>query len=898
MKNKFPNHDIHTLSIEEIFRNFDTNAEVGLNKSEATARLKKYGLNAYTSQKPKNPWFILLEQFKSPIVYLLIFGAVVSLFFKDLIEAAAILVVILVNAMIGFLMEMQARSSMKALKEMDIIKTKVLREGKVEIIPAENLTLGDIVMLEAGDLIPGDGRLLVVNQLKCDESSLTGESLPSEKNIEKLPKDTDLGDLQNMVFKGSSVMNGTGKAIITNIAENTELGKISSLVDKSTETATPLDKKLAVLSKTLIWLTIILTAIFAITGIIQGKDWVIIIKTSIVLAIAAFPEGLPIVSTVALANGMLLMAKRNAIVKKLSAVETLGSTNVILTDKTGTLTENKIYVETLAFPEENRKVSIEKEILVFKDGAIEKSQQNFEKLRLVGALCNDASFKKAGKKDLIGDPIDIALIQFANASDLKTDEIKTQYERISEMPFSSETKIMATLHKSQDGFLVAAKGSVESLLEKCTKIQIGENIKDLDVKSRKSILKSSEKMAADGLRVLAFSNREGKDFGKDDYLKELVFLGMIGFLDPPRLDIKSAIHACKDAGIKVVMITGDHPLTALNIAKKVGLVEETEQNFIIGKDLPKMKSLTKDWKIKILATAIFARTTPQQKLEIADVFQKDGNIVAMTGDGVNDTPALKKADVGIAMGLRGTQVAKETASIVLKDDSFKSIVAAVANGRAIFQNIRKFVVYLVSCNLSEIFIVTLLGFLAPAATLLPLQILFLNMVTDIFPALALGLGKGDKNVMKKPPIDAKKPIVDKKDWIKIGIYALIMTFSVAAAVVYCKQYITPDDKISNNVAFITLAFAQLFHVFNMSAFDSKVFINDITKNKYVWLAVVICTGFMILVFISPQMRLVLGLDFLPTKIWIVSILASFIPLFLIQLYKIIFRKSFRKGLTK
>ena len=898
MKTKIPVSDIHTFMIEDILKDFDTNPETGLTKTEASARIKKYGLNVYTSQKPKNPLLILLEQFKSPIVYLLVFGAVVSLFFKDYIEAAAILVVIMVNALIGFLMEMQARSSMKALKEMDIIKTKVLRDRKTEIIPAENLTLGDIVMLEAGDLIPGDGRLLVANQLKCDESSLTGESLPTEKNIEKLSKDTDLGDLQNMVFKGSSVMNGTGKAVITSIAQHTELGKISSLVDNSIETATPLDKKLAVLSKTLIWLTLILTSIFAITGIVQGKDWVIIIKTSIVLAIAAFPEGLPIVSTVALANGMLLMAKRNAIVKKLSAVETLGSTNVILTDKTGTLTENKIYVETLAFPEENRKVSIEKDILVFKDGAIEKSQQNFEKLRLVGALCNDASIKKAGKKDLIGDPIDIALIQFANASDLKTDEIKTQFERISEVPFSSETKIMGTLHKSPDGFLVAAKGSVENLLEKCTKIQIGENVKDLDETARKSILESSEKMAADGLRVLAFSNREGKDFGKDDFLKELVFLGMIGFLDPPRLDIKSAIHSCKDAGIKVVMITGDHPLTALNIAKKVGLVEETEQNFIIGKDLPIMKSLSKDWKIKILSTAIFARTTPQQKLEIADVFQKDGNIVAMTGDGVNDTPALKKADVGIAMGLRGTQVAKETASIVLKDDSFKSIVAAVANGRAIFQNIRKFVVYLVSCNLSEIFIVTLLGFLAPAATLLPLQILFLNMVTDVFPALALGLGKGDKNVMKKPPIDAKKPIVDKKDWIKIGIYALIMTLSVAAAVIYCKQYITGDDKIANNVAFITLAFAQLFHVFNMSAFDSKIFINDITKNKYVWLAVVICTGFMVLVFVVPQMRLVLGLDFLPTKIWIISILASFIPLFLIQLYKIIFKKSYRKALTK
>jgi Ca2+-transporting ATPase len=888
MKTKIPVADIHTFTIEEILHDFETNPDTGLGITEASARTKKYGLNVYTSQKAKSPWLILIEQFKSKIVYLLVFGAVISLFFKDYIEAAAILVVILVNALIGFLMEMQARSSMKALKEMDIIKTKVLRDGKPDIIPAENLTLGDIVILEAGDLIPGDGRLLVANQLKCDESSLTGESLPSDKNTEKLPKDTVLGDLQNMVFKGSSVMNGTGKAIITSIAQHTELGKISLLVDNSSETTTPLDKKLAVLSKTLVWLTLILTFIFAITGFIQGKDWVIILKTSIVLAIAAFPEGLPIVSTVALANGMLMMAKRNAIVKKLSAVETLGSTNIILTDKTGTLTENKIYVETLAFPDENRKVSIEKDVLVFKDGAIEKSQINFEKLRLVGALCNDASLKKAGKKELIGDPIEIALIQFANASGFKASELIAQFGRLEEEPFSSETKIMGTLHKSPDGFLVAAKGSVEDLLKKCTKIQSGETIKDLDKNARKGILEASEKMAADGLRVLAFANREGKDLSKDDFLKELVFLGMIGFLDPPRLDIKGAIRSCIDAGIKVVMITGDHPLTALNIAKKVGLVEETGQNYIIGKNLPPMQSLTKDWKNKILSTAIFARTTPQQKLEIADVFQKDGNIVAMTGDGVNDTPALKKADVGIAMGLRGTQVAKETASIVLKDDSFKSIVAAVANGRSIFQNIRKFVVYLVSCNLSEIFIVTLLGFLAPAATLLPLQILFLNMVTDVFPALALGLGKGDKNVMKKPPIDSKKAIVDKKDWIIIGIYAIIMTFSVAAAVIYCKQYITPDDKIANNVAFITLAFAQLFHVFNMSAIDSKVFINDITKNKYVWLAIVICTGFMVLVFVLPQMRLVLGLDFLPTKIWIVSILASLIPLFTIQLYKIFF----------
>lgn len=898
MKTKYPINDMHTLAVAEVLDIFQTNAETGLNKAEVAKRIKEFGLNVYTTQKQKSILLILLEQFKSPIVYLLVFGAVVSLYFKDFIEAIAILVVILVNALIGFLMEMQARSSMNALKEMDIIKSKVIRDGKLEEIPSENLTMGDIVVLEAGDLIPGDGRLIVVNQLKCDESSLTGESIPTEKNPEKLLKDTELGDQLNMVFKGTSVMNGNAKAIITGIAGNTQLGTITSLVENSTEIATPLDKKLNALSKKLIWLTLSLTTIFAITGIIQGKDWVVIIKTSIVLAIASFPEGLPIVATVALAYGMLLMAKRNAIVKKLSSVETLGSTNVILTDKTGTLTENKIYVETFSFPEENRKVSIENNTLKFEGGELEKSQENFEKLKLIGALCNDAIIKKEGRKKPQGDPIEIALLQLADSSGQSAEELKNQHKRFAEIPFSAETKIMGTLHKNSEGSFVAAKGSVEHLLEKCNKIQFGANIKELDEKEKKTILEASEKMAADGLRVLAFSYKEEKDISKDDFLKDLVYVGMIGFIDPPRLDIKGTIISCRNAGIKVVMITGDHPLTALNIAKKVGLVEETEQNAIVGKDLPEMKSLTSEWKKKILSTAVFARTTPKQKLDIADIYQKAGNIVAMTGDGVNDAPALKKANVGIAMGLRGTQVAKETASIVLKDDKFKSIVVAISHGRAIFQNIKKFVIYLVSCNLSEIFIVTLLGFLAPAAILLPLQILFLNMVTDVFPALALGLGKGDKSIMKKPPRSPKKDIIDNKDWIAIAIYAIIITLSVAFAVIYCQQIITPDDKVINNVAFVTLAFAQLLHVFNMSSLSSKLVINDITQNKFVWLAVLICTGVMVLVYLSPQMRGVLGLVELPTQVWLVSIVASLIPLVVVQLYKIIFgrRNSFEKAI--
>ena len=895
MKIKYPIKNAHTLSVEEILHLFQTEAAAGISKTEAENRSKQFGLNVYQAQKPKPIWLMIVQQFNSPIVYLLVVGMAVSVYFQDYIEGIAIGVVILINALIGFLMELQARNSMNALKEMDVILSKVIRDGKTQEIPSEKLTVGDVVVLEAGDVVPGDGRLVELNQLQCDESSLTGESLPTEKNIEILPQDAALGDQHNMVFKGTSVINGNGKAVITGIAHHTELGKITSLVESSEETITPLDKKLNSLSKKLIWLTLIMTAIFAITGIIQGKDWVSIVKTSIALAVAAFPEGLPIVATVALSYGMLHMARRNVIVKDLSSVETLGSTTVILTDKTGTLTENKIYVDTFSFPDENLKVHIKNDTLTFDNGEVKNSQENFEKIKLIGALCNNAIEKTARtKKKILGDPIEIALIHLANTSGTSADDFHAQYERIGEVPFNSEIKIMGTLHKNtkntEGGDFVAAKGSVEHLIEKCKQTQSGATIKALDENDKKTILAESEKMAAQGLRVLAFGYREGKEFSKDDFLNDLIYVGMIGFLDPPRTDIKHAMLSCRNAGIKIVMITGDHPLTALNIAQRTGLIDEDDQNVITGKDLPDGDTHTKEWRKKILSTAVFARTTPKQKLDIAAVYQKERNIVAMTGDGVNDAPALKKADVGIAMGMRGTQVAKETANIVVKDDSFASIVKAVAQGRVIFQNIQKFVIYLVSCNLSEIFVITTLGFIAPASTLLPLQILFLNMVTDIFPALALGLGKGDKTIMEQPPKDPKADIISNRKWIDITLYAIVITVSVMAALIYCQQVIKIDDKSENNVAFITLAFAQLFHVFNMSSVGSKLFVNDVTKNKFVWLAIVICSGIMVLIYLVPQMRLVLGLRELPVNVWVVCMVASLLPLLIIQIYKRIFER--------
>ena len=896
MNFKYPIKNIHSLSVDEVINNFQTDALKGISKAEADKRRREFGANVYQSQKQKSLWQILLHQFKSPIVYLLVTGSVVALYFNDYIDAIAIIIVVLVNALIGFAMEMQARSSMNALREMDVILSKVMRNGHMHEVPSEELTPGDVIIIEAGDVIPGDGRLLEANHLQCDESSLTGESIPSEKNIEKLSIETVLGDRANMVFKGASVINGNGKAIITGIALHTELGTITSLVDSSKETTTPLDKKLSALSRKLIWLTLILTSLFAGIGYVQGKDWISIIKTSIALAVAAFPEGLPIVATVAFAYGMLLMARKKAIVKKLSAVETLGSTNVILTDKTGTLTENKIFVEVFSFPEEQIRVSIKKNVLKFEDEKIEKSEENFQKLRLIGALCNNVNTKPGDKKKkMLGDPIEIALIHLTDASGDSAEKVKTQYKRIAEVPFSSETKIMGTLHKGPHGNFVAAKGSVEHLLEKCSKIQVGASIKKLSEASRKTILSESEKMAADGIRVLAFAYIEHAGHNKDNFLNDLVYVGMIGFLDPPRLDIKDAIVSCRKAGIKIVMITGDHPMTALNIAKKVGLVDEGEQNVIIGKDLPAMKSLSASWKKKILATAVFARTTPKQKLEIAEIYQKAGNIVAMTGDGVNDAPALKIADVGIAMGLRGTQVAKETASIVLKDDSFTSIAEAVAHGRTIFQNIQKFVIYLVSCNLSEIFIVITLGFFYPATTLLPLQILFLNMVTDVFPALALGVGGGDETVMDNPPRDPKKDIVTNKSWIVIVIYAFAMTAAVVLAVVYCKFVYTTNDQMANNVAFITLSFAQLFHVLNMSSIKSKFLVNDITKNKFVWIALLTCILLLGLVYVIPQLRTTLNLVQLPAELWMISIGASLLPVLFIQIYKAIWKQRSTKS---
>jgi Ca2+-transporting ATPase len=881
------NSYVPVLTLVDLFKKFETDGLQGISETEASSRSDRYGLNINVSQKVKSVWQMFFEQFTSPIIYLLFVAGFASLYFKNTLEAIAIFVVILINALIGFFMELQARSSMRALKEMDSSVSRVVRGGKTMEILSENLTPGDLLLLESGDMVSGDGRVVESNGLQIDESALTGESFPIFKTSDSQTTDVDPSASVNMVYKGTAVMNGNGKVIITGIAANTELGKISEMVGRSAATKSPLDIKIANLTKKLIYITLFMTMFFAFTAFIEGKPWLQILETSIALAVAAFPEGLPIVATVALAFGMLRMAKRDAIVKRLSSVETLGGVNVILTDKTGTLTENKIFVKVLSFPGEEVRVSIEKGHLVFDDRDINNSEKNFERLVKIGALCNNAPEPKNEKSKISGDPLEIALLKLKTATGF---EIMAN-QRIAEIPFSAETKLMGTADQDKENCFISVKGAVENLILKCTDIQLGNEVEKMTQANRLEILSSAEKLSSNGLRVLAFASKIINNLPEGDFITELTYVGMVGFLDPPRSEIKGAIATCRNAGIKVVMITGDHPLTALSIAKQVGITEESDDQVILGNALPQGELLDQQWKDKILSTTVFARTSPKQKLEIVDTYQKAGFLVAMTGDGVNDAPAIKKADVGIAMGLRGTQVAKETANIVLKDDSFVSISRAVANGREIFQNIQRFVIYLISCNLSEIIIVTFLGFLASGAILFPLQILFLNMVTDVFPALALGLGKGDKSIMLKSPRNPGLEIISNRNWLVILVYALLMTLSVMLAIFICMRFITDQLDIINNVAFITLAAAQLFHVFNMSSLRSGMIKNEVTKNKFIWMAITFCFALVAFVYAVPRIRDVLHLSILPIAVWLVALLSATLPLVLIQTYKLIFGKN-------
>ncbi len=871
-------------SVEEVFNKLSSQKE-GLDENEIPKRQKQYGRNILEKQQQISLWSILIDQFTNPVIYLLIAATAISFFFNDIPEGIAISVVIILNAAIGFWMEFQARQSMQALKKMDKLSTRVKRNNKEQVIDAEELVPGDILILEAGQLMPADTRLIEVSELAADESPLTGESVPVEKNTEALKEDTPISDQSNMAFKGTSLTNGKGIGIVTGTGMQTQLGEISRMVSEAGGEEIPLNKKLVQLTHALIWVILGLAAAYLIFGWVAGKEFYLLLQTAIAWSIAAIPEGLPIVASIALAKGMLRLAKQQVIVKKLSAVETLGETTIIFTDKTGTLTENNLSVATL-HTSSKRYQTAEHEEKNTTDKAVSSIQE-------IAVLCNNAQIEE----ERSGDPLEIALLDYMKEREKEEYQQFLNLQRKHEDPFDSESKRMGTIHETDNGFYMAAKGAADAILER-TKYILLENgeIKEINQEEKNKWLESNEQLSSEGLRVLAFAyrvfgNEDKHLLENDDFLADLILAGLVGFIDPPRKEVASAIDECHSAGIKVAMITGDHPATSLNIARQVHLVGEQDKDVVIhGSEITHNMDDTTENK-RITGSRIFARVDPRQKLDIVDHFQHHGDIVGMTGDGVNDAPALKEADIGIAMGKRGTQAAQEVADMVLKDDSFPSIVKAIEQGRIIFGNIRKFIIYQLSYHLSEIILIASISFTMFHLPILPLQLLFLNLLSDVFPALALSLSKGDPNIMALPPKNPEEPIITRQNWLLTGYYGIVLAIFITGAYLYAYFQMDLGKEISNNVAFFTLAFAQLLHVFNMRESNEPILINQITKNKYIWGALGLCTAILLGAYFIPGLREILSFQNMTAKTWLLITISSICPLIFIQAGKIIYRKS-------
>lgn len=845
---------------DKILGGFGVKKEHGLSPAEVSERQQQYGKNTLKAAAAKSIWVIILDQFKNLIVVLLLAAAIVSLFFGDYLEAVAIGVVIAINAAIGFFTELRATRSMEALQRLGTVSSKVRRDGAVMEIPAEELVPGDIVILEGGDIVSADLRVIEASRLQADESTLTGESVPVGKSIDQIDLDTVLAERKNMLYKGTSVTRGSGEGVVIGTGMNTELGKISTLVEEAEEEVTPLEKRLDQLARKLIWVTLVIAALIALTGILTNKGIFLMIETGIALAVAAIPEGLPIVATLALARGMLRMARRNALVRRLSAVETLGATNVIFTDKTGTLTENRMLVSTMVLDASKVEMVDDSTGPVFhQDGKRimpSESSALIEALK-IGVLCSNASLAEddSTEEKSVGDPLEIALLHAGSVAGISQSGLQKEMPEIREEAFDPASKMMATFHRQNGDIYVAVKGAPEAVIEVCDLV-VGQNgDRELSEGERNQWLNRNEEMAEKGLRMIAVARKHVRSADTEAY-EHLALVGLVGLHDPPRTEVESALERCRQAGVRVIMVTGDQPVTARNIGTRIGLLD-SDAEVMMGRELKSPGKLSREEIEHILRIPVFARVDPEQKLNLIDLHQDNGSIVAMTGDGVNDAPALKEADIGIAMGMRGTQVAHEAADIVLKDDAFATIVAAIEQGRVIFNNIRKFVVYLISCNVSEVMSVALASFLSIPLPILPLQILFLNLITDVFPALALGAGEGDAGIMKRPPRDPKEAILERRHWTVISIYGFLITVSVLGVLMIAMHGLHFARERAMTVSFLTLAFSQLWHVFNMRDKGSRLLRNGITRNRYVWGALILCIALIMVAIYVPVFATVL-----------------------------------------
>ncbi|MDJ1156645.1 cation-transporting P-type ATPase [Chelatococcus sp. SYSU_G07232] len=866
--------DPHSLPVDVVAERLRVDPHAGLSEEEAERRLRRFGPNLLAARRPVSDLALILRQFASTVVALLAAAMALSLLFGEWQQAAAIAAVLVINAAIGFFTERQAIRSMEALRRLGARSARVRRHGHSRRLPAEQLVPGDVVLLEAGDVVPADMRCSEAAGLRIDESALTGESSPVEKGIAPNVVEAPLPDRSAMLFKGSHVVHGGGEGVVTGTGLATEVGRITQLVETAERGETPLERQLALLSRQLVWLMLALAAVITVVGIASGRPAVLMVETSIALAVAAIPEGLPIVAALALARGMLRMARRNALVENLPAVETLGSTTLVMTDKTGTLTENRMEVERILTPSGEFSVD-HRRAVILKDGATidPVADPQLVKALLVGVLCSNAEYDSHARSGT-GDPMEVALLRAGGIAGLNRDEQISAFPEVAEHPFDTATKRMATVHRSGNGHFAAVKGAPEEVLASADRIGIRAD--PLDDAGRARWLRQVDRLAAEGLRVLAVAvlpetGPEARVSGG------LVFLGLVAFRDPPRHDIPDAVAALRGAGIRVVMATGDHPSTALGISRAVGIAEEGAA-VTRGAELPCLEGATAAERRAVSRGAVFARVSPEQKLELIDLFQESGEVVAMIGDGVNDAPALTKADIGIAMGERGTEVAREAADMVLLDDAFSTIVQAVREGRIIFDNIRRFSTYLLSCNLAEVLVVGGAVFVGLPLPLMPLQILFLNLVTDVFPAFALAAGEGEGDVLARPPRPPKEAILTPTQWRIMAVYGAAIAASALFALVMAARWLGLAAGETTTVSFLTVALAQLWHVFNMRSRGTGPWRNAVIGNRFVWWALALCLALILAAVHVPVLAAALQLAPIGAQGWALAVGCSLLPL--------------------
>jgi len=875
--------------VEDVVEQLEADPSSGLSEDEAQRRLTSSGPNRLRRKKRKSLAAILKHQFESVIIWLLAFAAAMSFAFGDIPEGIAITVVIVINGAIGFFTELRAARSMEALMRIAEVRTRVRRGGSEQKIDAPKLVPGDVVVLDAGDVVTADLRLIEASNLQADESVLTGESVPVDKSVDPVDEDAAVGDRKSMVFKGSAITQGAGEGVVVETGMDTEIGRISDMAQSAEGEAAPLEQRLDQLGHRLVWLTLVLAVLTIGAGLLHGNDVAMMVQTGVALAVAAVPEGLPVVATLSLARGMWRMSRRNALITRLSSVETLGATTVILTDKTGTLTENRMTAACYFLKDAEIEVEDAGERFVSDGESVDPdSDARLAWALRVGALCNNAEMGDEADDDHSGDPMEVALLAVAKAAGMARADLLDDYPEEQEHSFDPDLKMMATVHEDDDGHIFAVKGAPEAVLEVCGQVMGPDGPEELDDAAREDWIERNAAAARGGLRLLAFAMKRAE--ASADPYEGLILLGLVGLRDPIRDEVTEAISDSRAAGVRVVMLTGDHADTARAIAEKAGL-SDGELSVVAGRDVEGIDPETadEDQRQRMLDADVFARVAPETKLTLVSIHQEAGHVVAMTGDGVNDAPALKKADIGVAMGQRGTQVAQEAAHMVLRDDAFSTIIAAMRQGRVIFGNIRKFVIYLMSSNVGEILAVGFAVGVGLPVPLLPLQILFLNLVTGVFPAFALGFGRGDENIMKRPPRDPEDSIVNRQGWILMAVLGLSIAMATLCAFVLALRWLGLGTDAAVTVAFLTLSLSQLWNVFNVRDSDVGILRNDVTRNPYVWGAILLCLGLISIALWYPPLATLLRLDVPGPRGLGLAACASLVPLVLGQLWILVVR---------